>query len=212
MSQMNEKVSGTGEQLSAFLDDELGAGEGELFVRRLARDETMKETALRYAVIGDSIRGDLRQGDPRALLAVLSTILTDPSPVAGTEPHVSRRRWLRPVAGAAVAATVAVVAILSLQGPGRDTLEGTAITVPVGASPSVASPVPPVPPAISRRASSVPPDRLSEYYLNHADYASLLQGPGQLVRIVTRPPQPAEDEPSRDEIAGSDEDTESPPR
>jgi len=208
---MNEKVSGTGEQLSAFLDDELGAGEGELFVRRLARDETMKETALRYAVIGDSIRGDLRQGDPRALLAVLSTILTDPSPVAATEPPVSRRRWLRPVAGAAVAATVAVVAILSLQGPGRDTFEGTAITVPVGASPSIASPVAPVPPAISR-ASSVPPDRLSEYYLNHADYASLLQGPGQLVRIVTRPPQSAEDEPSRDEIAGSDEDTESRPR
>jgi sigma-E factor negative regulatory protein RseA len=204
---MKDKVSGTGEQLSAFLDDELSSGECELFVRRLSRDGAMRETALRYAVIGDSIRGELRQGDPRALVRALSATLADTSSADPATPPVARGRWLRPLAGAAVAATVAVAAVMSLQGPADDGFEGTAITVPEGASP-----VAPVPPAISRRASSVPPDRLSEYYLNHADYASLLQGPGQLVRIVTRPPQSAEDEPTRDEIPGADEDAESTPR
>lgn len=200
----------TREQLSAFLDDELNDGETELFVRRLTRDETLRRRALRYAVIGDAMRGDLCQADPRGLPDRLCTALADET-VPGVGPAAGRRgRWLRPVAGAAVAATVAVAAVLSLRGPVSDVAEETAVTVPVASS--LAGPggsVAAVPQAISRRASTVP-DRLSEYYLSHADYATLFRGQGQLVRIVTRPAPVAEGETDRGETADAEEDADQP--
>lgn len=179
-------MSDTGGQLSAFLDDETSAEESQLLLRRLARDESLRRAAERYLLIGQSVRGELGPSDPRRLRRALAACLADEAAgsAAGSAPAAARR-WLRPVAGAAVAATVAVVAILSLQRSPVDVPGEAAVTVPVAAS-SVVSPVAVVPPSISRRASTAP-DRLSEYYLNHAEYGRVLRGRGQLVRIVTRP-------------------------
>ncbi|KPK59154.1 MAG: hypothetical protein AMJ59_12390 [Gammaproteobacteria bacterium SG8_31] len=55
----------TREQLSAFLDDELEEREADLLVRRLSTEADLRGAAVRYAVMGDVIRGDLLDGDPR---------------------------------------------------------------------------------------------------------------------------------------------------
>ena len=174
-------MSGTDEQLSAFLDDELESAESELFVRRLGRDDALRATALRYSVIRDVIRDDLTAGDPRDLVAKLATE-TGPAAAPAEPVAAPGRRWLRPVAGAAVAATVAVVAVLSLQQPTGLDGEATAVTVPEPVASGSGSYLD----DLSRLAGSTP-DRLSEYYLNHAEHARVLGGQNQRMRLVTNP-------------------------
>ena len=184
-------MSGTDEQLSAFLDDELETVESELFVRRLGRDGALRATALRYSVIRDIIRDDLAAGDPRDLIARVAAE-TDGAAAPSGPSSAPRRRWLRPVAGAAVAATVAAVAVLSLQQPTGVSLESAAVTVPEPVPTASSGPGATAPVEITRRAGSTP-DRLSEYYLNHAEVAPLLGGQNQRVRLVTTPGEAAEE-------------------
>jgi sigma-E factor negative regulatory protein RseA len=178
------------EQLSAFVDDELDAAEAQLLVRQLAGDEALRHTAMRYSLAGDVIRGEFADGDPRLLSRRVSAAVGEEADLPATAAGARRMGWRRPLAGAAVAATVAVVAILSLSsGLGPEGARTPVVTVPDG-DPATAPATYVVPAQISRRAGS--PDRLSRYYLNHSQYATMLGGQGTLVRIV-RTPQEQED-------------------
>ena len=172
-------MSANGEQLSAFLDDELDSVESDLFVRRLGKDGELRETAMRYSLIGDALRDEVLSQDPRA---IAGAVAAEGGTHSAAVPANSTARWLRPVAGAAVAATVAVVAVLSLQPAAVVDIDSAAVTVPEAAAFVGRA----APAAISRRAGTAP-DRLSEYYLTHSEYATMLGGQGQLVRIVTTP-------------------------
>lgn len=194
----DRNVSANGEQLSAFLDDELDSVESEFFVRRLGKDGQLRETALRYSLIGDALRDEVLSQDPRAIARAVAA----EGEIHGAGiPARPGARWLKPVAGAAVAATVAVVAVLSLQPDAVENIENAAVTVP--AAPAVAGLAAPA--EISRRAGTVP-DRLSEYYLTHSEYTTVLGGQGQLARIVTNPANPDEsgaEEPASDPDSAS---------
>ncbi len=173
------------EQLSAFVDDELDPAEAELLVRRLAGDDSLRQTAMRYSLAGDVIRGELADGDPRLLGRRVSAAVSEETAQPAVAAEAARGRWMRPLAGAAVAATVAVVAILSLSpGVGPGTTGTPVVTVP-DADPTSTPASYVVPAEISRRAGS--PDRLSRYYLNHSQYATMMGGQGTLVRIVRSP-------------------------
>jgi negative regulator of sigma E activity len=176
------------EQLSAFLDDELDAGEAELLVRRLSGDFDLRGAALRYGVIGDVIRDDLLPGDPRVLPRQVGAAIEDePIPKAG----VSVSRFLRPMAGAVVAASVAALAIFAVSETDRGGPDTTTVTVPETPVAIVAPGAAPA--AAIFRAGS--PSQLSRYYLNHSEYATMLGGQGTLIRIVRAP----EDDPAPDE-------------
>ncbi len=106
-------------QLSAMFDDELPAPECELLARRLARDDALKARWGRYAAIGAALR--MERGvrlDSRLAGRVNVAVAAEPSLLAGSVGRVAGslaspvRRWWQPVAGAAVAAGVATVAIL----------------------------------------------------------------------------------------------------
>jgi sigma-E factor negative regulatory protein RseA len=171
----------TREQLSAFVDDELETGEAELLVRRLNADFDLRGAALRYALMGDAIRGDLLAGDPRDLPGRISRAIgADKAPI-GAGDRRPFRGLLRPLAGAAVAASVAVVAILSLSSPGEQVPVPAEVTVPD--SPAVM--IAPASPSAIFRAGS--PTQLNRYYLNHSQYATALGGQGSLIRMVRTP-------------------------
>lgn len=173
------------EQLSAFVDDELDAAEADLFVRQLAGDAELRKTSMRYLLAGDVIRGEMADSDPRELAGRVSRAVGKESGPIVKEARGRRMGWTRPLAGAAVAATVAVVAILSLSsGTGPGAPDTAVVTVPDG-DPAAVPGTYVVPATISRRAGS--PDRLSRYYLNHSQYATMLGGQGTLVRIVRNP-------------------------
>lgn len=113
---MNEELDS---QLSAMFDDELPPAECELLARRLSRDELLKARWGRYAIVGAVIRAErgVRLNAPLAG-RVNAVLLAEPALAAPTAPRDLRRgrvRWWQPVAGAAVAASVAAASILWLR-------------------------------------------------------------------------------------------------
>ena len=113
---MNEELDS---QLSAMFDDELPPAECELLARRLSRDEYLKARWGRYAIVGAVIRAErgVRLNAPLAG-RVNAVLLAEPALAAHTAPRdrLQRRlRWWQPLAGGAVAASVAAVSILWLR-------------------------------------------------------------------------------------------------
>ena len=103
-------------QISAFVDNELPDNESELLLRRLCQDPELRHLAAEYFALGRAIRGQRSVQGVEALRTRISAALDDNSLLDefdAIEPQ--RRRYLRPVAGVAIAASVALVAIFGLQ-------------------------------------------------------------------------------------------------
>jgi sigma-E factor negative regulatory protein RseA len=102
-------------QLSAFIDGELPENESELLLRRLSQDSALRQQAEEYLAIGRALRGERDvpgMGDLRGRIA--SGLGVEPLPEAQVETFVPSR-FMRPVAGIAIAASVAVVALIGLR-------------------------------------------------------------------------------------------------
>ncbi|MGB8692789.1 MAG: sigma-E factor negative regulatory protein [Steroidobacteraceae bacterium] len=102
-------------QLSAMFDGELPAAECELLSRRLMREEQLRATWSRYAVIGAALRAEpvaeVRPDFARRVSAQLHG--TPANAAVGAR---SARAWRGAALGAAVAASVAGAAIMLLRG------------------------------------------------------------------------------------------------
>jgi len=114
---MNEELDS---QLSAMFDDELPSGECELLARRLSRDAALQARWGRYAAIGAAVRGDVRVGSrvaQKVSVAIIAEaqLASTPLPRARRGASTAALLW-RGLAGAAVAASVAALSILWLQG------------------------------------------------------------------------------------------------
>lgn len=156
-------------QISGFVDDELSSDECEFLVRRLTRDAAARRQLLRYETIGAAMRAELLGPDPDILRRRISASLEGVHLPRQAEPSVARttRRYLRPVLGAAIAASVAVAAVLVLRvGPGADAAveAGFANSTPPSSSPavSVSSNLP--------RSFVVPASAGGRYSLTMTDY------------------------------------------
>jgi sigma-E factor negative regulatory protein RseA len=103
-------------QVSAFVDGELPDNEADLLVRRLSQDSGLRRQVSEYLAIGRTMRGEYSlQGSDvlreRIAAELEERPLQEPAdPVVADQPS----RYVRPVAGAAIAATVALVAIFGL--------------------------------------------------------------------------------------------------
>jgi sigma-E factor negative regulatory protein RseA len=100
------------EQLSAWTDGELPAAEERLLHERLLRDADLKATAARYQLLRDVLRAQAPARIRKDFAAQVAHA------VAGLEPAGRARRpslrWVRPLAGVAIAASVAMVAVYGL--------------------------------------------------------------------------------------------------
>ena len=113
---MNEELDS---QLSAMFDDELPPAECELLARRLSRDEALKARWGRYAVIGAVLRAE-RGVRLNAALAGRVNVAISAEPALGAtavpaRASAPRVRWWQPLAGGALAASVAAGAILFMR-------------------------------------------------------------------------------------------------
>jgi negative regulator of sigma E activity len=175
------------EQLSALLDGELSEAEVPMALRRMARDPGLRDATLRYSLIGDALRGELPAGRPAGLVERVRADIG-----AGTAPAAApaRRAWGagRMVAGFAVAASVALVALVALPGGQQE------LAPPSFSATEVASPAPEqrmmIQPVYTRAAGGGP-DRLTRYYVNHSEYAPAVSGRGTLTRIIVIQPESA---------------------
>jgi len=162
------------EHLSSLMDGEISREAGLFLTRRLSSDGAMCETWERYHLIRDCIR----QPGGKQVVTGLSARL-NASLEAEELPSVSpwrNNRWLKPVSGLAIAASVALMAIVvtapqpgALPGDG-DTALSTAVNQPF-VSPN-RLPLAPVSQAASYApAQQADSNRLNAYLLRHNQMA-----------------------------------------
>jgi len=134
---MNEAIK---MQVSAFVDGELPENEAELLVRRLSQDAILRQQVAEYLAIGRIMRGEYSMKGSNGLRERIAAELEERplQDAAETTVEEPSSRYVRPLAGFAIAATVALVAIFGLGrtvDPGID--PGTAAVVEEVASETV---------------------------------------------------------------------------
>jgi len=125
---MNEGIK---MQISAFVDGELPETEAQLLLRRLSQDFELRQQAAEYLALGRAIRGQRSVAAIGGLRGRIAAAIDDKlseSEFAAIE--ATGRRYLRPLTGFAIAATVAVAAIFGLQQMTAAPDAGLAATAP----------------------------------------------------------------------------------
>ena len=178
------------EQLSALVDDELSDVEQPLLLGRLQRDPELRACLGHYQLIGEVMRGV----GTTATLGVADRVqqaLDDDAPLGA-----SQTVWWKPAAGLAVAASVALVAVLTVTSLNDTSTDNMPVLASADVAPATA-PVVASDPALVRvsemtgeaqwdRLDPSIDKRLSGYLVNHNQYAVSrgVQGVMPYVRIV----------------------------
>lgn len=172
-------------QISAFVDGELPENETELLLRRLSQDPALRQLVSDYLRIGRLIRGEQEPAGMHGLRGRIAAALGE-QPAEAREPAPeSGRRFVKPAAGVAVAASVAALALFGLRQmelPGGDvpslpTAEPLQATAEAG--PGYTEPRP------GEAAAERPSEMLMQYYLSHGATSAELGPNGILTRLVT---------------------------
>jgi len=161
MNSENTQVS-KAERLSALVDNEGEEFESRRLIDELIRSESDRAQWSRYHLIGDSLRGGMKQMAPANFLDGVRQGIADDRPLSMAASPGSRGSWLRPVAGVGVAATVAAVTLLGFQMLGTQGVDGIA---PVNTVVQVA---PVAEPSVTQ-GSEAPDPRFAQYLENHAE-------------------------------------------
>ncbi len=194
------------EQLSAFLDGELPEAETTLLLKRLERDDELKGTLSRYSLIGAALRAEGAVPDASNVASRVRAALV-------AEPALGARRvsrWLRPVAGLAMAAGVAAATVALLpflfDGTGAPTalvadapaaapapaaMLAESAVVPVVAVVDERPPAYTIPPPVEPAASSpLSSAQLASYLVAHSEYVSPLARRSLLSAVTVEEPDP----------------------
>lgn len=176
---MNEEK----EKISAWLDDAIEYNEAE----SLQSEQGVQafSTATRYQLIGDAVRGKVTDASMIDISAsVREAISREPefAPVARPARQPQRQSpgkvkplfdfgsWLRPVGGLAVAATVAMVMVVTLTDQQTET--GSGIVANVAQQPVQAMPVNNAMPVYAKPGIAIPAVNLNSYVTEHSEYAA----------------------------------------
>jgi len=172
-------VDSVKEQISACLDGELPERELPLLSKRLGHDAELKATLTHYALISETLRTGEAVHLPKDFAAtVMARIANEPAsqPVKRFSPRMLQR--LRPAAGIAVAATVAALAVFSVQQsglipPSSEVVADTSMALaPATVSEETDRYVVPSMPSTS--SAFIPATRLTNYVVAHSEYSSPL--------------------------------------
>ncbi|TGY37310.1 anti-sigma factor [Stenotrophomonas maltophilia] len=151
------------QQLSALIDGELSADEARFMLRRLEHDEALSGCHERWQLLGDVLRGQACAPAPQAFaerirVAVAAEPRPQPQPAAAPA-TVRRSGWRRWGGGAALAASVAAVAMFMTreQLPGETPLPAPTTVIASQAELPPAPPAAPVAPADAALAVAAAP-------------------------------------------------------
>jgi sigma-E factor negative regulatory protein RseA len=168
---MTEKIN---EQVSAFVDGELLPEESALLYRRMSGDDELRSTWQRYHLIRDAMREDMPifvNND--SIIDKLDDATEQDSAEVLPAAASTKGRILKPVAGLAIAASVAMVAIVGVLN-NTDQLSQEPVTQ-VAAVPSQPAFRPETYQAIPRSSwDSAKPavvSHLNNYLVDHSAYA-----------------------------------------
>ncbi|NNL06876.1 MAG: hypothetical protein HKO86_04065 [Gammaproteobacteria bacterium] len=181
------------EKISAWLDDAVEYSELDSI------DVDQREgfsTATRYQMIGDALRGKVSDAAMIDISASVSEAISrEPALSPSTGPQRSRQRerkplfdfaaWLRPVGGLAVAATVAMVMVVTLTDQQAET--GNKVVANIGQQPVQSLPVTTTVPVYANPAIARPAVNLNSYVKQHSEFAAqdTMQGMMPYARAVS---------------------------
>jgi sigma-E factor negative regulatory protein RseA len=166
---MNESNN---EQLSSFID---GEHYGEHALDNLIHNQHMKDTWSRYHLIGDCLRDNLPKEISNQVSTQVSNVLRDEPTILA--PKTTKRFNTKSLIGFAIAASVAMVAVFSIQSGNE--IDSSSNGVPAIAATTAAQPQtfnfsePQVLPAAIKKSDtpdSVGNQRLNNYLINHNEY------------------------------------------
>jgi len=102
------------EKISALLDDELPQHDVSQTLDQLSEQKPLRDTWDRYNLISDVIRGDVG-GVTSSDFAdkIRAQVDAEPAILAAPKPVSSAPAWIKPLAGTAVAASVAALAVMT---------------------------------------------------------------------------------------------------
>ncbi|OGI43946.1 MAG: hypothetical protein A2150_01230 [Candidatus Muproteobacteria bacterium RBG_16_64_11] len=172
---MNEKIS-------ALLDDELSARDRDRLLQEVGKDPVLRVAWERYHLIRAALHKDIGLVMNSDLASrILSRIEHDPAPSVLPFGRPSMRHFTRLTAGLAIAASVAVVAVVSFKAtllPGTDPASAVA-TAPV------ANPQPAPQPQVARTS---PDNSLNALLVKHNEFsrATNMSGMISYVRVVSQ--------------------------
>jgi sigma-E factor negative regulatory protein RseA len=186
-------VDSVSEQLSACLDGELPDRELALLLKRVDKDRELGEAVGRYALISEVLRsGKTIPASKDFAAGVMARIGSDKA-IPGSRHRVSPAllQRLRPVAGIAIAASVAALAIFSVQRSGmlpsevivaddRELVDGGSFVASTEATDRYVVPTMP-----STSSAFVPAARLTNYVVAHSEYSSPLGRRSVLSGVLT---------------------------
>ena len=173
------------EQLSALADDELNEVERPLLFTRMERDPALRACLGRYQLIGEVMRGGAGETATLGVADCVQQALEQEVALPVASPVHGAARWLKPFAGAAVAASVALVALLAVTSVNESTTQSVA---PL-AKTDTAAETERVAASRNGQWNRIEPGvdkRLSGYLVNHNEFAASrgVQGVMPYVRIV----------------------------
>ena len=204
------------EQLSTCLDGELSAVELDLLLKRLERDPELRDALGRYTVIGEALRNTRPVVASRSFAdKVMTAVEQEPAQKAAVTRRSVRispvlSRSLRPVAGIGIAATVAALAIFSVQRAGVQAPGPIAANVPAVAPTAIVAqsfdqPGSYIVPTSTSQSVFVPATRLTNYVVAHSEYSSPLARRSVLTGVL------AEDDGDPDVATNDAQEPQSPP-
>lgn len=106
-------MSDSNQNLSCLMDGELDADNQKFLLRRLANDESLTLTWRRFHLVRACLHKELARGECIAD-RVAAAVRQDASFEEGGAQASRPRRWLRPIAGGAIAASAALFAIVAI--------------------------------------------------------------------------------------------------
>ena len=169
------------ENLSALMDGELETRSASKTIDVLLESNELQVHWSRYHVLRDVLRHKVYPDAGSELCERVRRLLTD-EPLHFSRPRLLPRRWretLRPVAGLALAATVAVVAILAVRGLGQ--LPDQPETAQAPSTPVAASTTAAILPASTSTQGEFRPAALRRLQWNTSDPAVAIRLNGYLV-------------------------------
>jgi len=158
-------------QVSAFVDGELPENEAELLLRRMSQDVELRQAVAEYLAIGRLVRAEPGLAGADRLHERIAAAIDDrPADAGDPAGDTTASRAVRPLVGIAIAATVALVAIFTLQQTtGVDELPADAPLPVAGVVPDI----------------NEQQERQRRYFLNHAETSSQFGANGMNSRFVT---------------------------
>ncbi len=166
---MNEAIR---EQLSAYVDGELPDNEAELLIRRMSQDAGLRKEVADYLAIGRVIRGEMGVAAADRLHQRVDAELGDRREDANDAVESAAvARSLKPLAGFAIAASVALVALFMLQTTGVEQPDAAPAATTVNAT------------AVPTTTSQEELKR--QYLINHTEASSDLGANGMGSRLVS---------------------------